>query len=154
MYLEVIAINTIEKEAINAFKNMLKASIFWNKYIISINDEIEQIFYILMNVSPVKLNFDNVSNIKDYKQIHEKRIYLYDKINELENEKEKYINYFKDLEVVFKYFDTDMKNIILKIYYLQERYSDVAKEVFMSTRKLKYEVDKSILFALKQTKPF
>lgn len=150
-YFEVIHIK-IEREVILSFKNTLKASVFWNKYIISLNEEIEQIIYILMNISPPNIDLNNVINLRDYEKVHLKRIELYDKINELEKEKEKYQNYFLDLEETFQYLNSDMKNIIIKIYYLQERYSDVSKEVYMSTRSLKYEVDKQILSAWKQHK--
>lgn len=139
----------LEKLAINDLKNRLKSAVFWNRQIITLNEEIETINYILEGTSTKELKFDNIQNEPDIRAMHRHRIHLYDKQAKLIKEVEKFEMYFKELEVVLNKIPKDIRDAIIRVYVFNENQEQVAREMFWERTTLLYNIDKCLSKSLR-----
>jgi len=134
--------------AINDFKNRMRSCVFWNRQIINLNQEIEDINYALEGTSAMKFNFDGIELEPDSKKLHKQRIALYDKQNILIKEIEKYENYFRELSEQFNQLSNEMQEIIFYVYVLEKKISTYATKKHMSDITLKRKIDEEIISVL------
>lgn len=123
----------------------MRSCSFWNRMIITLNQQIEDINYEIGGTGAMEFNFDGIETTPDDKRLHRRRIALYDKQNELIKEIEKYEAYFEELSNEFNQLSKEMQEIIFRVYVLNEKISDIALEKHISVRTLKRKIDSSII---------
>ena len=115
---------------------------YYNKKIIHINNELEEIENELIGVSSLNNKEYYIENKKPF--THQRNIELIYKEQELIEKRDRYSNKILKLENLIESLSNEVKEYVILLYILPNRHSDVAKEKNFSRQALYKKINKEI----------
>lgn len=138
--------NQEQKEEIEHIILKIKDTGYLNKKIISINNQLEDINVQLQGVHSCQIKNYYIENKKPYS--HSNKLYLMMKEEELINLREKISSEIIEYENIVEALDPDTKEIVIDLYILKKRHSDVAKKYHYTRQTIYEKINRNFLKVL------